>query len=60
MKKIKLLEGLLLMILCTTIFITGCGKKEEKAKITLTKTQIKYEENAKDRVQVIAAMEREK
>ena len=48
MKKIKLLEGLLLMILCTTIFITGCGKKEETAKITLTKTQIKYEENAKD------------
>ena len=47
MKKIKLLEGLLLMILCTTIFITGCGKKEETAKITLTKTQIKYEENAK-------------
>ena len=31
-----------------TLFITGCGKKADKAKITLTKTQIKYEENAKD------------
>lgn len=48
MKKIKLLGGLLLIALCTAIFVTGCGKKEEKAKITLTKTQIKYEENAKD------------
>ena len=48
MKKIKLLGGLLLIALCTAIFVTGCGKKEDKAKITLTKTQIKYEENAKD------------
>ena len=48
MKKIKLLGGLLLVVLCLTLFITGCGKKEDKAKITLTKTQIKYEENAKD------------
>ena len=47
MRKIKLIGGLLLVILCTILLITGCGKKEDKAEITLTKAQIKYEENAK-------------
>ena len=48
MRKIKLIGGLLLVILCTILLITGCGKKEDKAEIILTKAQIKYEENAKD------------
>ena len=44
----KKIGKLLLVILCALLLVTGCGKKEDKAKITLTKSQIKYEENAKD------------
>lgn len=44
----KNIGKLLLVILCALLLVTGCGKKEDKAKITLTKSQIKYEENAKD------------
>ena len=40
-KIMKKIGKLLLVILCALLLVTGCGKKEDKAKITLTKSQIK-------------------